>query len=98
MPRLSSDPERRQQRVSATIPISLLLERDESETMHDAWTVDISPTGARVRTAYVLLPGEMVGIIPIGDTGQAIPSRVVWVNRSSVGSLAGLEYLKAAQA
>lgn len=84
------------QRVSATIPISVFLKRDHSKTGHDAYTVDLTRKGARVRTTFVLSPGEVVGIIPWGDTGRAIPSRVVWVEQSSLaGSLAGLEFLEA---
>lgn len=92
---LSSGPVRRLQRVSATIPIGLLLEGEDSRTEHDAYTVDISRRGVRVRTAFALFPGQMVGIVPSGDSGQAMPSRVVWVERSSAWSLAGLEFLDA---
>jgi len=81
-------------RVSATIPISLLLDWEGSKTEHDAYTVDLSSRGVRLRTTFVLFPGEKVGIVPLGDAGQAIPSRVVWVERSSAaGCLAGLEFL-----
>ena len=88
-----SAPVPRLPRVSATIPISLLLQGENSKTEHDAYTVDISHKGARIRTVFVLSPGQMIGIVFAGDSGQAILSRVVWVKRSSVvGSLAGLEF------
>jgi hypothetical protein len=90
--------ERQSRRVSATIPISLLMEWEDSKTKHDAWMVDISSKGARVRTALVLLAGQIVGIIVSGDSGQATPYRVVWVERSSSGCLAGLALLETAQA
>ncbi len=90
----SSAPVRRSKRVSATIPISLMLEWEDSNLGHDAYTVDLSRKGARVRTTFVLSPGEIIGIVPWGESGKQIPSRVVWVQRSSVaGSLAGLEFL-----
>ena len=91
--RASSSPSgRRVKRISATIPLSLVLEHEDSK--HDAYTVDISPNGARIRTDLVLSPGQMIGIVASGDSGQAIPSRVVWVERSTdVGSVAGLEFL-----
>jgi hypothetical protein len=85
--------ERHSRRVSATIPISLLMQLEDSKTKHDAWMVDISSKGARVRTALVLLAGQIVGVIPSEDSGQAIPYRVVWVERSSSGCLAGLALL-----
>jgi hypothetical protein len=89
---------RRPERVSATIPVSLLLDREDSKTEHDGWMVEISPRGARVRTSLVLLAGQMIGIGASGDSGQKIPYRVVWVERSSSGCLAGLALLETAQA
>lgn len=84
---------RRSLRVSATIPISLLPERENSKAGHNAYTVDLSRQGVRVRSTFVLSPGEIVGIIPDGDTGKAIPSRVVWVEQGYRSFLAGLEFL-----
>jgi hypothetical protein len=86
---------RRAQRVSATIPVSLLIESGNSTTERDAYTVDLSRYGARIRTSHTLSPGEKIGIIPSGDSGQTIPGRVVWVQRGEFGrgSLAGLEFL-----
>jgi len=83
---------RRSQRVSATIPISLSMEWDDAKTEHDANTVDLSGKGMRVRSTFLLCPGEIVGIVPSGDSGEAIPCRVVWVERGCT-SLAGLEFL-----
>lgn len=94
----SYTPERRSQRVSVTIPISLLLQPEDSKTAHDAWMVDISTKGARIRTAVVLLARQIVEIIPTADAAQAIQYRVVWVERSSSGSLAGLALLEPSQA
>jgi hypothetical protein len=93
-----SAPVPRPQRVSATIPIGLLLPGKDIDTEHDAYTVDISPECARIRTAFVLFAGQMVGIIPTGDSGSAIPWRVVWVERSSSGPPAGFELLETGRA
>jgi PilZ domain len=71
---------------------------EDSKVEHDAWMVDISARGARVRTALVLLAGQIVGMLPSSDTGQANRYRVVWVERSSSGCLAGLELLETSQA
>ncbi len=90
--------ERRSQRVSATIPINLVMHQDEIKIEHDAWMVDISSKGARVRAGLVLLAGQTIGIMPAGDPGQEIPYRVVWVERASSGSLAGLALLETPQA
>jgi hypothetical protein len=90
--------ERRFERVSATIPISLLMQREDTSSEHEGWMVDISPNGARVRSAYVLFAGQIVGITAAGDAARAIPYRVVWVKPSSSGCLAGLASLEAAPA
>jgi hypothetical protein len=86
---------RRAQRVSATIPVSLVVESGDSTVERDAYTVDLSRYGVRIRTAHALSPGEKIAIIPSGDSGQTIPGRVVWVQRGEFGrgSLAGLEFL-----
>ena len=89
---VSAPPIRRSRRVPATFPVSLFPE--SVQTGLDAYTVDISHLGARVRTTFVLTAGEVVGVQPWGDTERPIPSRVVWVQRSSAGTLAGLEYLE----
>ena len=88
--------ERQSRRLSATIPISLLMQPQESRTKHDGWMVDISTEGARVRTSLVLLAGQIVGVIPSEDSGQSIPYRVVWVQRSASGCVAGLAIVETA--
>jgi PilZ domain len=94
MEAVSHTRERRSERVSATIPISLLMQREDTRTEHEGWMVDISPHGARVRSAYVLFAGQIVGITAAGDAARSIPYRVVWVKPSSSGCLAGLASLE----
>ena len=98
MQAISYSAKRRSERLPATIPISLYFQREDSKTDHDAWIVDISSNGARVRSTFVLFVGQTVGIVPLGDFGEAIPYRVVWVERSASGCLAGLALLETAQA
>ena len=64
---------------------------------HEAFTIDLSPQGAKVRTPLGLVPGETVGIIAGGDSQHAIAARVVWAKRvgSDGWSLAGLEFVEA---
>lgn len=92
MPAVSAPPVRRSRRMPATFPITIFPEF--FETGLDGYTVDVSHYGARVRTTFFLSAGEIVGVQPWGDTEKPIPSRVVWVQKSSAGSLAGLEYLE----
>jgi hypothetical protein len=74
------------------------MQPEDANTKHDAWMVDISASGARVRSSLVLAAGQTIGITPSGDSGQAIPYRVVWVERSSSGCIAGLALVETAQA
>jgi hypothetical protein len=86
--------DRRLDRLSATIPISVLLSRENYQAEFDAYTVDVSHRGIRLRTNFALFPGDMLGIAQGDEPNTSIPSRVVWVQRTSVGgSLAGLEFL-----
>lgn len=86
--------ERRSERLSATIPISLMLAREDYTTEFEAYTVDVSPKGVRVRTNFVLYPGDMIGMAPATGSEPALTSRVVWAQRSALGgSLAGLEFV-----
>jgi hypothetical protein len=89
---VSSTHLRRSPRLSATIPISLSMKWQDSKTEHDAYTVDLSFKGIRVRSTFERFPGEIVGVAPWGDSGETIPYRVVWVQRGRA-PLAGLECL-----
>jgi hypothetical protein len=92
-------PERRSPRVRATIPIRFLLDGENSKPGHSAHTVDLSDRGLRIRTSHALSEGQIVRIDSWGGNGEAMPSRVVWVQQTPAGeSLAGMEFLAAAQA
>ena len=85
----------RSQRIPAAVPIRLVVVSDDFSIEREASTVDVSRRGVRVRTPLALLPGDTVGIIPVGDVRHAIPARVVWTQpaRADQWSLAGLEFL-----
>ena len=87
---------RRSQRLPATIPIKLVVESEGFKVEHDASTVDISLHGVKVRTPFVLLLGDTVGIVTKGDIRHAIAARVVWARRAGTDPwlLAGLEFLE----
>ncbi len=87
---------RQSQRIPATISIRLLLQSEGCNVEHEAFTIDLSPQGAKVRTPRELVPGETVGIIAGGDSEHAIAARVVWAKRvtSDSWSLAGLEFVE----
>ena len=94
----SSPGARRSQRIVATIPISLFPHKHDRKEAYDAYTMDLSRFGARIRSNFELSVGDEVGVLPSGDPGQAIRSRVVWVQRTSTSeSYAGLEFLSPLQ-
>lgn len=87
--------DRRLERLPATIPISMLLSRETYTTEFDAYTVDVSHKGMRLRTTFTLFPGDIIGVAPGEDASTTVQSRVVWVQHSTLGgSLAGLEFVK----
>ena len=94
MPTNGPDKIRRCERKPKTIPISLVLEADQSKLDGAAFTLDISMGGASVRTKLPLVPGESVGVVPRGDIPHAIPARAVWVREDECKwTYAGLEFL-----
>jgi hypothetical protein len=90
----------RSERIPATVPIRLVVVSDDFSIEREASTVDVSLRGARVRTPFALVPGDTVGVIPIGYFRHAIPARVVWTQCAGTDqwSLAGLEFLETAPA
>jgi hypothetical protein len=87
---------RRSRRIPATIPIRLVVESEGLKLELESSTVDLSFHGVKVRTPFVLLPGETVGMVTEGDTRHAISARVVWAQRTGADlwSLAGFEFLE----
>src|ERR1035437_2370638 len=90
---------RRCERKPKTIPVSLMLKGGPAMSDGSAFTLDISPRGARVRTKLALFPGEWVGVVPQGDIPHAIPARAVWVREDKyMWTYAGLEFLDTMEA
>jgi len=90
-----SEPFARQaRRLPARIPVRLILDPRSPLVAHTAFTVDISPSGARVRADVSLSPGQAVNVVPNEGTQYAIPGRVVWVNEvpTDPGAEAGIEF------
>jgi hypothetical protein len=86
---------RRSLRVHEAISIGIAIAPENYRVEHEAFTMNQSLQGVRIRTAIPLLPEEMVVAFPRGDSRHATPARVVWVRRpiSSAGYIAGLEFL-----
>lgn len=86
---------RRWEREPAAIPVSLVLESDESQKDTFAATLDISMSGAAVTTMLDLVPGQEVAIVFNGEFSVDIRARVIWVrkNESTNSTTAGLKFL-----
>jgi len=86
----------RSERIPATVPIRLVVVSEDFSLEREASTIDLSPRGVRVRTPLALLPGDTVGVIPLGHLRHPIPARVVWSQSAGADqwSLAGLEFLE----
>ncbi len=93
MPTNTPAPARRFGRKPKTVPINLVINSDHKSDS-DAFTLDISPHGASVRTKLTLVPGELVGVVPKGEYSVTIPARAVWVREDEcMWTFAGLEFL-----
>lgn len=89
---------RRCDRKSKTMPVSLIVKDDPSSVDTSAFTLDISLMGASIRTKLPLHPGERIGFVPPGDISTLIPARAVWVREDKfMWTYAGLEFLDAAE-
>jgi hypothetical protein len=84
---------RRFERKPQTVPISLVLD-GARKSDSNAFTLDLSPRGASVRTKLALVPGELVGVVPKGERWLHIPARTIWVREDECKwTFAGLEFL-----
>ena len=71
---------RRVDRADVSKDIALVVDSDRGEISNNAFAVDLSTLGARIRTGLHLQAGQSVTVIPREGSKQAVPSRVVWVN------------------
>ena len=87
---------RQAERIPAELPIQLILESLFSKRVHRAQTIDISRSGARVRSSVTMSPGQSVRLVPNEGVRRSIEGRIVWVNRivSAPGGEAGIEFMQ----
>ncbi len=81
MPEATKSDRRRSPRTKTEGQVALVVETDRSKIAHNAFAVDFSHLGARVRTSIDLQAGQLVIVIPNEGKGQPVPSRVVWVGQ-----------------
>ena len=87
---------RQTERIPAEIPVQLIVRRLFTQKTHTAQTVDISRSGARVRSAVQMSPGQSVQVIPSEGVRRSIEGRVVWANKVSAPQIAeaGIEFMQ----
>jgi hypothetical protein len=73
--------------------IVVFAEREKEWEGCDAFTVDVSAQGARIKANISLTPGQVVEVIP-ADGSDPVTGRVVWVGKpaSELEGQAGLEF------
>jgi hypothetical protein len=95
MPEATAIERRRGPRTKAEGSLVLAVDTDRSQIANNAFAVDFSLLGARVRTSIDLRAGQLVIVVPNEGKGEAVPSRVVWVGQSGSDSTreVGLAFL-----
>jgi hypothetical protein len=74
--------------------ILVFVESEREWEGYDAFTLDVSALGARIKAGISLTPGQVVEVVPI-DGADPVTGRVVWVGKpaSELEGQAGLEFL-----
>jgi len=96
MPQGTQSLPRRSDRIFVRLPVTLLVNSQQERVAQDAFTVDLSQLGVRVRTDLSLSPGQEIEVFPNRGLKYPIQSRVVWVGQTGAPyqGEAGLEFLK----
>jgi hypothetical protein len=86
---------RRSRRQRESNPIRIAIASEGYGVEHQAFTIDESLCGVRIRAVVPLSPGEAIAVSRREGSLRTIPARVVWVRRpiSSAEYIAGLEFL-----
>lgn len=96
MPKAHPRNRRRAERQETSKAIALVVESEHREISSQAFAVDLSQLGARVRTSVRLEPGQQVTVIPREGKAYSVPSRVIWIHGldSDGDAEAGLAFLE----
>lgn len=96
MPKANPANRRRAERHETSKAIALVVESEHQQIASQAFAVDLSQLGARVRTSVRLEPGQEVTVIPREGKAYSVPSRVIWIQGLGLesGTEAGLAFLE----
>lgn len=86
---------RQSARAKADRPVTLIVDSNRSQIANNAFAIDFSDLGMRIRSDVQLQPGQLVMVIPNEGPGEAVPSRVIWIEHETPDrtSEAGLAFL-----
>ncbi|PYV24389.1 MAG: hypothetical protein DMG24_11580 [Acidobacteria bacterium] len=82
MPKLTGAERRRSERKPVTTSLVFEVDLERNQIAGNAFAVDLSELGARIRSSINLQPGQLITIIPKEGRAQAVPSRVIWVGEA----------------
>ncbi len=96
MPTPKPSERRRNERAVVNRPVTLVVDSSHDQIAHNAFALDLSEVGARLRAGIDLQPGQMVTIIPNEGSAQSVKSQVIWVGEkgSARSGEAGLAFLQ----
>ncbi|MDE3181024.1 MAG: PilZ domain-containing protein [Acidobacteriota bacterium] len=96
MSETSSADRRRATRRETGKAIALVVDSGRGQISNQAFAVNLSELGARVRAQVHLEPGQRVTVIPLEGKAYAVPSRVIWVHPAGLsgGGEAGIAFLE----
>jgi PilZ domain len=96
MPKANPSERRHNERTVVNRPVALVVDSSHDQIAYNAFAIDLSDVGARVRAAIDLTPGQMVTIIPKEGSTQSVKSRVIWVGEkgSTRAGEAGIAFLQ----
>jgi hypothetical protein len=95
MQRIGAADLRRWEREMVALPVSIVLDADKFESETSATMMNISLSGAAIRTSLELVPGQELKIVIKGKFSRAISARVIWVRQdnSSNWPIVGIKFL-----
>jgi PilZ domain len=96
MPDATATNRRQSERRAVAKSFVLFVDSDRDKIANNAFAIDLSSLGTRIRSTVKLVPGQLVTIVPKEGSEQAISSRVIWVGApgSQRAGEAGIAFLQ----
>ena len=82
MPEATATNRRQADRKPVARSIVLFVDSEHAQIANNAFAIDLSALGVRIRSTVSLLPGQLVTIVPREGAEQSIRSLVIWVGEA----------------